>query len=122
MPWRAGGRGTGMLDLDYKNDFRRVARMPTDSKGRFAAHLPVGLPCRIVVDQAPYAVWLREDCLPGEDLTINLEQPAVVTGTLTLADGKPATARLRAWHRDTHDEVFRGRTDEQVAFRDARVG
>ena len=119
--WRAGGRGTGLLDLDYKNDFQRIASMPTDRSGRFALMLPVGLPCRVVVDQAPYAIWLREDCLPGEDLTIRLEVPAVVTGTLTLADGKPATARLRAWHPKSHDEVFRGSTDAQGRYRFDRV-
>lgn len=119
--WRAGGRGTGLLDLAYKNDFHRVEVTRTGRDGRFALQLPVGLPCRIVVDHAPHAVWRRDDCIPGEDLTIALADPAVVTGTLTLADGTPAAASLRAWNPHTSDELFRGRTDDAGRFRFARV-
>ncbi|MFT5433918.1 MAG: hypothetical protein ACI9OJ_004630 [Myxococcota bacterium] len=118
--FRAGGRGTNLLDLDYKNHFRRVGVTPTDRRGRFAVQLPVGLPCRVVVDHAPYAVWLREDCLPGEDLNIQLQHPATFHGTLTKTDGTPMTGKLRAWMRDSHDEAFRGNTDERGHFR--RVG
>ena len=118
---RAGGSGTGLLDLDYKNDWRRVATTPTDASGRFALQLPVGLPCRLVVDHAPYAVFLRDDCVPGLDMPVRLAMPAVVTGRVTLAGWTPVTAKLRAWHRDLHDEVFRGRTDETGRYHFARV-
>lgn len=119
--WRAAGRGTGLLDLAYKNDFRRVEVTRTGRDGRFALQLPVGLSCRIVVDHAPFAVWRRDDCIPGEDLTVALAEPAVVAGALTLADGSPATASLRAWNPHTSDELFRGRTDDAGRFRFARV-
>lgn len=119
--WRAGGRGTGFLDLDYKNDFRRAAVAKTGQDGRFAMHLPVGLPCRIVVDHKPHAVFLREDCLPGEDIAIQLVEPAIVTGVVTLADGTPAKAKLRGWHRDLYDERFRGETDDKGRYRFDRV-
>lgn len=114
--WRAGGRGTGFLDLDYKNDFRRIAVAKTGRDGRFAMHLPVGLPCRIIVDHKPHAVFLREDCLPGEDISIQLVEPAIVTGIVKHADGTPAKAKLRGWHRDLRDEVFRGETDKDGRF------
>jgi len=119
--WRAGGRGTGFLDLDYKNDFRRIAVAKTGRDGRFAMHLPVGLPCRIIVDHKPHAVFLREDCLPGEDINIQLVEPAIVKGVVKLADGTPAKAKLRGWHRDLYDEVFRGETDKDGRFCFERV-
>lgn len=119
--FRAGGRGTGLLDLDYKNDFRLIATTKTGKDGRFAMHLPVGLPCRITVDHKPHALFLREDCLPGDDIRIELLKPATVTGRLTLADGTPAKAKLRAWHRDSHDTVLIGETDEDGRFHFDRV-
>lgn len=118
---RAGGAGTRLLDLDYTRDFRPIAAVPTDKRGRFALQLPVGLSCRIVVDCAPHAVWLRNDCLPDDDLTVQLAEPAVFTGALTLADGEPAGANLRGWNRETRDEVLRGRTDAAGRFRFDRV-
>ncbi len=119
--FRAGGRGTGFLDLDYKNDFRRMGVTKTGKDGRFAMHLPVGLPCRITVDHKPYALFLREDCLPGDDIKIQLLTPATVTGQITLADGTPAKAKLRGWHRYKLDEVFRGETDKNGRFHFDRV-
>ncbi|MFK7742357.1 MAG: hypothetical protein AB8H80_18735 [Planctomycetota bacterium] len=119
--WRAGGRGTGLLDLAYKKSYGRIAATRTDSRGRFAAQLPVGLPCRIVVDHPPFARFLREDCLLGLDQSIQLQKAAIVSGTIVAADGQPAKAKLRAWHRETHDEMFAGETDRQGRFRFDRV-
>ncbi|MCB9880019.1 MAG: hypothetical protein H6835_20700, partial [Planctomycetes bacterium] len=86
--WRAGGRGTALLDLDYRNDFRRIAVARADADGRFAAHVPVGLPCRVVVDHAPFARYLREDCLPSDDMTIRLQAPGVLQVAAVLPDGR----------------------------------
>jgi len=119
--FRAGGRGTCLLDLAYRDDFRPVGAARTDRLGRFALQLPAGLPCRIVVDHAPHALWLREDCLPGLDLDIRLQQPATVRGRVTHHDGSPAKATVRAWNLATHCEVLRGETDAEGNYHFDRV-
>jgi protocatechuate 3,4-dioxygenase beta subunit len=118
---RAGGRGTGLLDLRYMEEWRQVGTAQTSESGRFALQLPAGLPCRVVVDQAPFAVFSRDECLPALDMPIRLLHPATVNGKVALADGRPVRATLRAWHRDTLDEVLQGHTDDQGAYSFSRV-
>src|SRR5262245_22412136 len=64
--WRSEGQGSGGLDLEYNKTMRAVAASPTDRQGRFAIHLPIGLPCQIRVDHAPHARWIRDHCVASE--------------------------------------------------------
>lgn len=119
---RAGGDGMAMLDLPYSHTATNIASPRTDARGRFAAQLPVGLPCRIEIDREPFAVYRREGCLPGLDVPIRLQRPGIVEGTVTGPDGAPATATVRGFVRGGNGgTLFEGATDEQGRFRFARV-
>lgn len=119
--WRAGGRGTGFLDLAYKDAFEKVATATTSEEGRFAVQLFDGLPCRIVVDQPPHAQFIYENGLPGLDLPIRLQRPAVLEGRITGPDGRGAKAKLRAWNQHTLETVVRAETDAEGHYRLDRI-
>lgn len=119
--WRAPGQGMGGLDLEYAKSFARVAVSPTDRHGRFALHLPVGLPCQVRVDHPPHARWIRDHCVASDDLPIRLEAGTTFTGRLKAHDGSAATGTIRAWHRETHTQLVFGRTDDAGAFRFDRL-
>lgn len=113
--WRRLGEGTVILDLEYANAEKRVARMQTGKNGGFALQLPVGVPCEVRIDHAPHGRWIREDVLPGEELHVQLAEPATFRGKVVGPDGVGAPSSLRAFQSDGI-RLPLGRTDEQGQF------
>lgn len=120
--WRAEGKGMVCLDLVYSRKYRRVARAPTDKRGRFALQLPIGLPCQLRVDHPPFAKVVRDGTLPGEKVILRLEQGVTFSGVVSrVEDGTGEPSAVRAWNTKTGEEVLRGRTDAQGRFRFDRI-
>ncbi|HEU4418803.1 MAG TPA: hypothetical protein VFT55_07670 [Planctomycetota bacterium] len=119
---RCDGRLFRCLDLELRHEWVEVARARTDKAGRFGLQIASGLALRIDVDAPPFARWSTVSCVPGEETTVHLEAPCVVTGQLTNAvSGKGTPGLLCGWHVDTQIEWFRGRTDGDGRFRFERL-
>lgn len=119
---RCDGRLFLCLDTALRHEWTEVAQTTTDRRGRFGLQVPLGLALRVEVDLPPYAFWIREAVVPGEDLPVQLERACVATGQLTHGGtGKGTPGHLRAWLLETRVELFRGRTDGEGRFRFERL-
>lgn len=119
---RCDGRLFACLDTALRHEWVEIDSGHTDRRGRFGLQAPIGLALRIEVDLPPYALWVSEAIVPGEELAVQLEPACVATGQLIDGGtGKGTPGQLRAWHPDTHVELFRGRTDGDGRFRFERL-
>ncbi|MCA8966274.1 MAG: hypothetical protein KDC48_15440, partial [Planctomycetes bacterium] len=112
---RGLGRGFACLDLELAHTWIPLDHNRTDSKGRLGLQLPIGLSLRVEVDQKPFARWRSEDVVPGDELRIELQPACTFRGRLVLA-GAGTEGKLRAWHPQTHVELFDARTNADGSF------
>lgn len=119
---RCDGRLFRCLDLQLRNEWVEVARTRTDKAGRFGLQVPLGLALRVEVDLPPFARWISESIVTGEDQKVRLEAACAVAGRLVnTATGKGTPGALRAWHPQTQVQLFAGRTDAEGRFRFERL-
>ncbi|MBM4060786.1 MAG: carboxypeptidase regulatory-like domain-containing protein [Planctomycetes bacterium] len=108
------------LDQGLAPPWRRSARARTDRDGHFGMQGPVGVPCLLVVDHAPFAVFLREGRLVGADLRLELESACTLFGQVrAAADGAGQPAEVLVL--DEGSPVRSVRTDAEGHYRCERL-
>jgi len=119
---RCDGRLFLCCDRALSNEWIDVARTKTDKTGRFGLQVPLGLALRVEVDVPPFALWVSESVVPGENQNVRLEAACSLAGQCVDAEtGKGTPCALRAWHTRTRVELFAGRTDAEGRFRYERL-
>ena len=119
---RCDGRLFRCLDLALRDEWIDVARTKTDKTGRLGLQVPLGLALRVEVDVPPFALWVSESVVPGENQNVRLEAACSLAGQcVDAATGKGTPCALRAWNPKRRVELFAGRTDAEGRFRFDRL-
>ncbi|HZN41213.1 MAG TPA: carboxypeptidase-like regulatory domain-containing protein [Planctomycetota bacterium] len=119
---RCEGRLFRCCDVALRDEWVDVARTKTDKAGRFGLQVPLGLALRVEVDVPPFALWVSESVVPGENQTVQLEAACLLAGQCVNTEtGKGTPCALRAWNPKTMVTLFASRTDDEGRFRFERL-
>lgn len=107
------------LDLAASRRERDVGETTTDGNGRFSLRVASDRPLALRVESRGYATARENHVFGGDALEVRLIAGTVLEGRVTrAATGEPVPGvRLRAWERETRQELFRIETDAGGNYR-----